>query len=181
MKPVNEENLSRASAPAEPRQVREMTDRIDPMYGDEFGENPRKHQTSFLNSKLGVDVSKLEAAGYHCHWVNDTENRVQARLADGYQFVTREEVSLAPKIGATDLSDKVSVISGTKDDGSPLTIFLMKIPKRWWMENQAETQKRPDQIDRQIRSGKVQKWEGDDSSADSFYVKEADYGRKRPR
>lgn len=178
MKPVNEETLG---APSEPRQVREATDRRDPMYGDEFGENPRKSQRAFISSKMGVDISKLEAAGYHCHWVNDDDNRVQARLAEGYQFVTRDEVSLAPRIGASDLSDKVSIISGTRNDGTPLPIFLMKIPKRWFLENQAEGQKRPDQIDRQIRSGKITRVDEDNSSDSAFYAKEADYGRKRSR
>ncbi len=167
--------LESVSAQASPAPVvRDLADR--------FGENPRK-RAPMQGSRLGVDCSKLIEAGYYCHWVNDHDVRVQEELAKGYQFVTQDEVELSPLIGApsTSLDNKVSRYVGTKADGSPLSAYLMKIPARWKRENDVEDQRRPDQVDRQIRQGIVKQADGDNSSRGSFYDAGTRYEQPRSR
>jgi hypothetical protein len=106
-------------------------------------------------SKLGVDCSKLIERGYHPYWRNDMDGRVQEALANGYEFVSPDEVDeLHLRITASEpSSDKVSRIVGYTDRGDPIKAFLMKIRKEWHDENMAFYQKRNDAIDKKIRSG----------------------------
>jgi hypothetical protein len=106
-------------------------------------------------SKLGVDCSKLIAAGYHPYWRNDMDGRVQEALANGYQFVHPDEVEeVSLRVSAEEMSgDKVSRIVGYSDRGDPIRAFLMKIRREWHEENMAFYQKRNDAIDRAIRAG----------------------------
>jgi hypothetical protein len=108
-------------------------------------------------SKLGVDCSKLIAAGFHPYWRNDMDGRVQEALANGYEFVHPDEVEeVNLRITAQPMSgDKVSRIVGYTDKGDPIHAFLLKIKKEWFEENQAFYQKRNDAIDRAIKSGNV--------------------------
>lgn len=115
----------------------------------------RSRQMFGQGGKLSVDCSQLIEAGYYCHWLNDYPNRVNEALANGYEFVTLDEVSQANGVGTytADASNKVSRIVGTTDQGEPLLAYLMKIRKEWKAENDAFHQRRPDQIDQEIRSG----------------------------
>lgn len=108
-------------------------------------------------SKLGVDCSKLIAAGYHPYWRNDMDGRVQEALANGYQFVSPDEVEeVSLRVSAQEMADdKVSRVVGHTDKGDPIRAFLMKIKKEWHEENMAFYQKRNDAIERAIRSGNV--------------------------
>jgi hypothetical protein len=106
-------------------------------------------------SKLGVDCSKLIAAGFHPYWRNDMDGRVQEALANGYTFVHPDEIEeVSLRITAEPMTgDKVSRIVGYTDKGDPIHAFLMKIKNEWFKENQAFYQKRNDAIDTAIRSG----------------------------
>jgi hypothetical protein len=106
-------------------------------------------------SKMGVDCSQLIAKGYHPYWRNDQDGRVQEALANGYEFVSPDEVEeVHLRISATEpASDRVSRIVGYTERGDPIKAFLLKIKKEWHDENMAFYQKRNDAIDRKIRSG----------------------------
>jgi hypothetical protein len=108
-------------------------------------------------SKLGVDCSKLHARGYHPHWRNDMDGRVQEALANGYEFVHPDEIEeVHLRISAKDMTaDKVSRIVGYTDRGDPIVAFLMKIKQEWHEENMAFYKKRNDAIDAAVRSGNV--------------------------
>lgn len=113
-------------------------------------------------SKLGVDCTKLIERGYHPYWRNDMDGRVQEALANGYEFVSPDEVEeVNLRVSATEMSaDKVSRIVGYTDRGDPIRAYLMKIRKEWHEENMAFYQKRNDAIDRAIRSGQTTPVEG---------------------
>lgn len=85
---------------------------------------------------FGVPRSKLavlgEIPGYHLQWINDTGGRIDEARAGGFEFVTRNEIHLAPGASVTplnsDLGDKVSMVVGTmKQTGASLRAYLMKI------------------------------------------------------
>jgi len=116
---------------------------------------PRSRQMFGQGGKLSVDCSKLQQAGYYCHWVNDYPNRINEAQANGYEFVGIDEVQGLDGVGTytADASNKLSRIVGTNDQGEPLLAYLMKIRQEWKAENDAYHQRRPDQIDQEIRSG----------------------------
>jgi hypothetical protein len=106
-------------------------------------------------SKLGIDCRKLIAAGWHPYWRNDMDGRVQEALANGYEFVSPDEVEeVNLRISAAPMSEaRVSRIVGYTDKGEPIHAYLMKIKEAWHQENMAFYQKRNDAIDRAIRGG----------------------------
>jgi hypothetical protein len=122
----------------------------------ESGTMPRRRMIGG-GSKLGVDCSKLIARGYHPYWRNDMDGRVQEALANGYEFVSPDEIEeVSLRISAEEMSkEKVSRIVGYTDRGDPIRAFLMKIKKEWHEENMAFYKKRNDAIDVAIRSGNV--------------------------
>jgi len=111
---------------------------------------------------LGVPVSKLatsQRSGYHRHWINDNGARVQQAEQAGYEFVVSEVLSGTAQKG---LGTKVSQIVGTKEDGSPLTAFLMEIKQEWYDEDQSAMQAEVDKVDMSIRTGNVNGTVGED-------------------
>lgn len=118
------------------------------------GDMPRRRMIGG-GSKLGVDCTQLIARGFHPYWRNDMDGRVQEALANGYEFVSPEEIEeVNLRISALELStEKVSRIVGYTDRGDPIRAFLMKIRKEWHEENMAFYAKRNEAIDRAIRSG----------------------------
>jgi hypothetical protein len=149
-----------------------------------------RRRKGFSVSKLGVDCSRLDAAGWHCHWFNDEDNRVENALDNGYIPVYLHEVDAAPSsYGAptTDGGTRVSRRVGIKEDGTPLTAHLMKTSKEFHQENQSMYQERCDRIDQQIRAGTVKQSTGepggsitDPESGTRFYSQVA-YSTPRSR
>lgn len=118
-------------------------------------EDMQRKRKMFGETAFGVDCTKLQEAGYYCHWLNDSPGRISEAHANGYEFVKQSEVELAPGLGApsADAGDKVSRIVGHTDQGGPLLGYLMKIPQGWKDENDAFYGKRADAVDRAVRSG----------------------------
>lgn len=98
-------------------------------------------------TKLGID-KKIE--GYHLHWINDTVGRLYDAEQGGYEFVSPSEV------GASDEGNRVKRRVGVNEDNTPLFAYLMKIREDWWLEDQAESQKLPDQFDELVRGGNTE-------------------------
>src|SRR6266404_7374791 len=71
-------------------QIRSLTDRDST--------TPRS-RPAFGRAKLGVDCTKLHEMGFYCHWINNYPGRVSDALESGYDFVTTDEVEVAPTIG----------------------------------------------------------------------------------
>jgi len=122
----------------------------------------RKRMT-FNSSKLGVDVSRLQEAGWHCHWANDDKNRISDMLDIGYLFVELHEVGpggVSMGSPSADSSNRVSRRVGTNEDGSAMLAYLMKTSNEYHAENNAFNQLPCDRIDAQIKSGAVRQADG---------------------
>lgn len=128
--------------------------------------NPEGVETQERTAKrtpLGVARRKLSLGaqfpGYKCRWINDSGDRVLQAQQGGYEHITKEDlekqgiaVGDESTVG-TDLGTLVSKVVGTKEDGSPLRAYLMKIRKDWHEEDQLEKQKDIDEVDRALREG----------------------------
>lgn len=118
-------------------------------------QKPRQRRQSF-----SIPTSKLEISqqleGYHYRWINDEPGRIAKALASGYVFAEPEEVGRE-----ADRDNKVSILGGANKDGSPLQVYLMRIPMEYYLEDQEIAQGRLDELDNAIRGGKLDRAVGD--------------------
>ena len=85
-------------------------------------------------------------------------------MRGGYNFLTRDKtgkIGEEAEDGNQDTGSRISRKVGTNDDGSPITAYLMVIDKELYEQDQAEKQKVNDEVDRQIRRGKLEEKPGD--------------------
>jgi len=94
-----------------------------------------------LRTKLQVSAADLKEHlhGYHLHWINDKDGRIEAAQNAGYTFV---EPHQAPSLGVanihgenSDLNSKVSKV--VSRSGTPIRAYLMKLQQDWHDEDSA--------------------------------------------
>lgn len=132
-----------------------------------------------------LEVPPLD--GYHLYWF--LESRVDRAIQGGYEFVDAKEIALnarnvgtaAGVSGNQDMGSRVSVVSGTGQDGQPERLYLMKIKQEWFEEDQKLLSDRNRQIEDTIRRGN-QSGSGDESASDraNRYVDKSRSSLKTP-
>lgn len=111
---------------------------------------------------LGLPTLKLnvpEIPGYVCYWFRGTPHRLQQALQAGYTFVERDEVHLNhhglandyESDGNSDMGTRVSVASGDGNEASNNRLYLMKIPKDLWQEDERMIEEKHEQLAAQLR------------------------------
>lgn len=103
---------------------------------------------AYANQKLVAPKRE----GYVRRWVNDDGTRLADLEDKGYSFVT-EQVSGDENITTTDLGSKKSQTVGKKADGTPLTAYLMEMPKKWQDEDSQEKEAARQEVESQIKRG----------------------------
>jgi hypothetical protein len=109
-----------------------------------------------IDSKTQAYLDELDLVA---RWTNDSKSgrKIQHRKDLGYEFL---EATGHEKIGEGYNETKemtgsiMSEIVGTKKDGSPMTSYLMTIPRKIYNDNQARKQRTNDMTDEAIRGGK---------------------------
>lgn len=110
-----------------------------------------------------LKLSVPEIPGYVLYWFRGTGQRIQQALNAGYAFVERDELvlnghGLATSYdvdGNTDLGTRVSVAAGGDDaPGQAGRLYLMKIKKELWLEDEELVFDRHEQIAGQLRGDK---------------------------
>ena len=117
---------------------------------------------------LSVPVQRLDApeiAGYHLHWFQGTQERINRALNAGYEFVEEKEMTSARSglgevstvTANADLGSRVSVASGQEigRDGQPVRMILMKIKQEWYEEDRQLVDNRNEQVAAALRGGAV--------------------------
>lgn len=114
---------------------------------------------------LGSPTQKLtirdyggQLDGYVPRWVNDKGARISQALQGGYEPVLKDDRIAAGAAGEdrnSDMGSWVSQIVGTKEDGSPMRAYLMRIKREWYDEDQKAKQKQVDAIDEAIKGGRI--------------------------
>ena len=117
---------------------------------------------------MSTPVQKLsvpDMPGYHLHWFNGTEDRIQRALDGGYEFVDQREMrtnatglgSDSTVSGNTDMGSRVSVVGGSElgRDGQAVRLILMKIKQEWWLEDQKVIEARSDQVVASLGMGAI--------------------------
>lgn len=125
----------------------------------EVHEERRRVPMSIPRAKLHCP----DIPNYHCHWFNDTPGRIQQAVSAGYEFVLDSEVNISHNSigsavsshGNTDFGGKISLVVGKGDNGEGLRAYLMKIPEKYFLEDQKVLEVRNDQIEQAIRQGSI--------------------------
>jgi hypothetical protein len=101
---------------------------------------------------------------FHYRVFNDVENRIARAEAAGYEVVRSTEGLGDPT--ATSASPLGSAV--TRPVGNNVTAVLMRIPRKWYDEDQAVKRRRNDEIEEALRA-----------PPDGGYLKNLDIDRKR--
>lgn len=129
-------------------------------------ENPERRRISMAIPSLKLQVPEIP--GYVCRWMRGTPQRIEQALNAGYTFVERGELVVnetgvandSAGDGNTDLGNRVSRPTG--DDDSRL--YLMKISKELWEEDQRAVDERHEAIAGQLRGEGLPVESGQDGS-----------------
>ena len=123
-------------------------------------QRPPRRSFAVPTQKLAV----AEIPGYVLHWFRNEPDRVARAIEAGYEFVSRDEVSVpqsgvgtATKVdGNTDLGSRVSVVAGgTGGDGQPSRLILMKLPVGLRKEDERAQFARSEQLIKALSAGQI--------------------------
>lgn len=108
-------------------------------------------------AKVGAGRDVLSVRGkdpnYEYRWVNDEPGRIMNLQDRGYEFVRWDEIERVGDQSITNVTHDTEYVS--KDVGSignqgRLRSYLMKIPKKWFEEDQQEKLKDVREIEQQL-------------------------------
>jgi len=123
----------------------------------------RVRNEDFGGIRLKLDVP-YTLPGYHLFWEVDEDGAIEELLYQGFEFVTPEEVgrnSHTQKIVADDdLSNRVSIYSGARRDGTPQRQYLLKCQDEVWAAREKHRYRQADEWDAAIRQSVGQPGQG---------------------
>lgn len=137
---------------------------------------PAKAMETRRRIPMALPEQKLrvpEIPGYRCHWFRGTQQRLQQAQAAGYEFVDRDEVELtntglandALSDGNTDLGSRVSLAASDGADGEGmLRLYLMKLRKEYFDEDERLIAEKHEKIAATIRGDGVREAGQDNSN-----------------
>ena len=109
----------------------------------------RKGATGAIPSKMPVPEELLKDNNFVYRFFNDVGNRIT-------HMTTNDDWDMVDSSGGNVGVDKGKALShyvGTKEDGSPLTAYLMKKPRQYYEEDKASEQVGIDEKMNDIRKG----------------------------
>lgn len=148
-RPSNAELAQRQSAPSQPAASSEGE-------GAESGEMRIRRQN---RRPFGSNQQKLfypQRPGFHRHWFNDEDGRIEDAKAAGYENVKEGD-------------NPVRRVVGTAKAGGPLYGYLMEIPEEWWEEDMARNQEQVDRTEQAIGRGEMITGKSSEDGNAKFY------------
>lgn len=114
-------------------------------------------------TRLSIDESAKDP-NYNYRWITDKPGRLDSAQSGGYEFAPEQvKVGQDVKDGNSDVGSRVSRVVGTNSDGTPQRGYLMRIPKEYFEADQAEKQRKVDDIDAAIKRGTANQRGADDN------------------
>jgi len=99
----------------------------------------RPARVPVASNRAPLVVKGFDHENFVGRWVNDIDDRIATFLAAGYEFVNNEAKKIVagePTVdSSTGLDSRVK-----KPVGRGVTAYLMRIPKKWWEEDQKAKQ-----------------------------------------
>ncbi len=87
------------------------------------------------SSRSPLAVKGFDQKNYQGRWVSDIDQRIQAFLDGGYEFVPKSEIQSAGERTAETSSGLDSRVS--KPGGRGVTLYLMRLPRKFYLEDRA--------------------------------------------
>lgn len=122
----------------------------------ERSERRRRRGSDALSGlKLAVNEAELDRERFEYRFVNDKPGRIaQLTKNDDYDFVTDPDKEAKPD--STNEGTGVSVYVGGGENGQPMRGYLLRKPKKFYHEDQAEKQALIDEQLKAIKRGAPQ-------------------------
>lgn len=97
-------------------------------------ETVRPVRVPVASSRAPLTVKGFDDKNYVGRWVADIEGRIQMFLDGGYEFVQKEDIKKAGE-ATVETSRKGLDSRISKPGGRGVTLYLMRIPKKFWEED----------------------------------------------
>lgn len=94
--------------------------------------------------KMGAELKSDLKETYELRWFNDEGDRLRQKIADGWSYAKKSEVTAF----STDDGEHISQVVGSKKEGGALRAYLLKIPKEFLEEDR--------QVKREVIDKKVE-------------------------
>lgn len=132
----------------EPRETRARRGRDEA----EVTERRRRQEADTVGKRLGVNTAMLDHAKFAYRWVNDAPARLfKLTQQDDWDIVKANGETV--KQDNSDLGDAVSIVVGTKPDGSAMRAYLCRKPRRFHEDDKQKKQTELDEQLAQLRRG----------------------------
>jgi hypothetical protein len=112
-------------------------------------ESVRPTRVPVSSSRAPLVVKNFDHDNFAGRWVNDVDDRIADFLAGGYEFVHENEKLVAGE-KTVDSSSKGLDTRVKKAVGRGVTAYLMKIPIKWYKEDQANKMREVNETERAI-------------------------------
>lgn len=124
-----------------PEEVKEMTENEIPRVAAK-----KKRVPVGLRNPMALNMD-LDTDNFHYRFVRGKNSRVQAFLDGGYEIVEGGSVGEKNVASGTQMGSRVTAPSGDSDD----KMYLMRIPKNLYDEDQAVKAAKVDEIEDQLK------------------------------
>ena len=112
----------------------------------------RRQDTDTVGKRLAVNTNLLDYGRFAYRFINDAPARLfQMTQQDDWDIVKQDGSIVKPD--STDMGDAVSVVVGTKPDGSPMRSYLCRKPRNFYDDDQKKKQTDLDEQLAQLRRG----------------------------
>lgn len=112
-------------------------------------ETVRPTRVPVSSSRAPLVVRGFDHKNYSGRWVADIDTRIQDFLNGGYEFVTKNDIQGAGEATVETSSGLDSRIK--KPGGRGITLYLMRIPKKFYLEDRKAKDKEIDRTEEGIR------------------------------
>jgi hypothetical protein len=106
------------------------------------------------SNRAPLVVKGFDHDNYAGRWVDDRDERIAMFLEAGYEFVTKEQAKVSKEDKTIDSSSGLDS-RVKKPGGQGKTLYLMRLPRQFYNEDQLAKQREVDEIERAMAaSGK---------------------------
>lgn len=119
---------------------------------EELPARRRRQDIDMVGKRLAVNTSLLDYDRFSYRFINDAPARLFKMTQQDDWDIVKQNGEIV-KNDSTDLGDAVSVVVGTKPDGSPLRSYLCRKLRKFYDEDQKKKQTDLDEQLAQLRRG----------------------------
>lgn len=113
----------------------------------------RTHRVPVADSRAPLVVKGLDQKNFFARWVLDVDERIATFQAAGYEFVNKNEIQSAGS-KTVEASAEGQDTRVSKPAGRGLRLYLMKQPRKFWLEDRKAKDRVIDSTEEAIKPSK---------------------------